>query len=314
MIGMMMNFKQRRLMKKKVIISLIMAMTLMACEKGYIAEGSEASSSTEAVEGGVPVTFKIAAIEQVDFGTSSSVAVSSSSSSSIADYCTRINLAVFDTDDTKTSVNQTSDDSDFGTLSLSLAEGTYEVVVLAHSCTGNATISSCDEIKFPNNKLTDTFYYYGEITVSGEGSYDITLARAVAMFRFIVTDSTPEDVTQMQFYYTGGSSTFDATTGFGCVNSRQTEVRDVSSDAYTGQSQYEVYTLPHATDDTLKMVVTALDASENTILERTFTGVPVTVNKITQYTGEFFTSISEAVASTIILSISDEWETEEYSY
>lgn len=300
-------------MMKEAILLLLPAMLFMSCEKGYVAESTADNSSGEAVEGGVPVTFRVASIEQTDFSTSSTAAASSSTTS-IADYCTRINLAVFNTDGTKTSVNQTSDDDDFGTLTLSLAEGTYEVVIIAHSCTGNATISSCDEIKFPNNKLTDTFYYYGDITVNGEGSYDITLERAVAMLRFVVSDTTPEDVTQMQFYYTGGSSTFDATTGFGCVNSRQTEVRDVPQAAYTGQSQYEVYTLPHSTDDTLKVVVTALDASANTVLERTFTDVPVTVNKITQYTGEFFTSIAEAVSNTIVLSIADEWETEEYSY
>lgn len=298
---------------RKILFSAAVLLMFAACEKGYVAETEgESAADGSADEGSVSVTFRVVSLEQTDFdGVSSS---SASSSSSVADYCTRINLAAFDADGNKTRVNQTSDDDDFGTLTLSLSEGTYEVVILAHNCTGNATISSCEEIKFPNNKMTDTFYYYGELTVSGDNSYDITLARAVAMFRFIVTDATPETVTQMQFYYTGGSSTFDAVTGYGCVNSRQTEVRDVDDDAYTGQSQYEVYTLPHALDDTLKVVVTALDSSGATILERTFTDVPVTVNKITQYTGEFFTSVTDAVSNNISLSIYDEWSVEEYSY
>lgn len=280
---------------------------LSACEKGYEAE---TEVSTTAEEGSTTVSFNIVSISQTDFdGT-----VYATRAADLSEYCTRINLAAFDASGTKSTVNQTSSDSDFGTLTLSLSEGTYDVVILAHSGTGNATISSVDEIKFPNNKMTDTFLYYTQITVEGTTSYDISLARVVAMFRLIVTDATPSDVAQMQFYYTGGSSTLDATTGFGCVNSRQTEVRDVDDTAYTGQSQYEVYTLPHATDDSLKIVVSALDSLGTTLYERTFTDVPVTVNKITQYTGEFFGASTEQGASTLTLTISDEWSLEEYEY
>lgn len=280
---------------------------LSACEKGYEAE---TEVSTTAEEGSTTVSFNIVSISQTDFdGT-----VYATRAADLSEYCTRINLAAFDASGTKSTLNQTSSDSDFGTLTLSLSEGTYDVVILAHSGTGNATISSVDEIKFTNNKMTDTFLYYTQITVEGTTSYDISLARVVAMFRLIVTDATPSDVAQMQFYYTGGSSTLDATTGFGCVNSRQTEVRDVDDTAYTGQSQYEVYTLPHATDDSLKIVVSALDSLGTTLYERTFTDVPVTVNKITQYTGEFFGASTEQGASTLTLTISDEWSLEEYEY
>lgn len=280
---------------------------LSACEKGYEAE---TEVSTTAEEGSTTISFNIVSISQTDFdGT-----VYATRAADLSEYCTRINLAAFDASGTKSTVNQTSSDSDFGTLTLSLSEGTYDVVILAHSGTGNATISSVDEIKFTNNKMTDTFLYYTQITVEGTTSYDISLARVVAMFRLIVTDATPSDVAQMQFYYTGGSSTLDATTGFGCVNSRQTEVRDVDDTAYTGQSQYEVYTLPHATDDSLKIVVSALDSLGTTLYERTFTDVPVTVNKITQYTGEFFGASTEQGASTLTLTISDEWSLEEYEY
>ena len=295
-------------MKKLYLLALPAIVALLAaCEKGYEAVDT---SDTTADEGSTAVSFNIVSIAQTDFdGT-----IYETRASSLSDYCTRINLAAFDASGTKTTVNQTSDDTDFGTLSLSLYEGTYDVVIIAHSGTGNATISSVDEIKFANNKVTDTFYYYTQITVDGSSSYDVALARAVAMFRLVVTDATPSDVTQMQFYYTGGSSTFDATTGFGCVNSRQTEVRDVDDTAYDGQSQYEVYTMPHETDDVLKIVVSALDASGETLYERTFTDVPVTINKITQYTGEFFGSSTEQGAATLTLTISDEWSVDEYSY
>lgn len=295
-------------MRKMFAVPLaVLAMAFAACEKGYDADYDGEGEVEE--EGSIKVTFNVVSVDQVSFGDTTY----STRATGIGELCTRIDFAAFSESDVKTSVNQTSDDDDFGTLSVSLTEGTYQIVIIAHSGTGSATISSADEIKFSNNKVTDTFYYYAELDVTESGSYDITLTRAVAMFRLIVTDSTPEDVTQMEFYYTGGSSTFDATTGFGCVQSRQTEDRDVESSAYEGESVYEVYTFPHETDDVLKMTVTALDASGDDYLERVFTDVPVTVNTITQYTGVFFEQ-GEEQSATFALTTDSEWSTEDYTY
>jgi len=67
---------------------------------------------------------------------------------------------------------------------------------------------------FPNNKVTDTFYYYGDLVVTTEvQSYDLTLTRAVAMFRLVLTDDEmPSNVAKMKFYYLGGSSSTIALT------------------------------------------------------------------------------------------------------
>lgn len=53
-------------------------------------------------------------------------------------------------------ISQTSDDSDFGAIHLSLAAGTYEVVAIGHNGSGT-TISSPEKITFTSNKVTDTF-------------------------------------------------------------------------------------------------------------------------------------------------------------
>jgi len=177
-----------------------------------------------------------------------------------------------------------------------------------------ATISSPEKITFPNNRVSDTFYYYGTLTVGSEPqTYDLQLSRCVAMFRLIITDDIPSDVSSFKFYYTGGSSTFSATAGYGCVNSRQT----VTLTASASQKTYEVYTLPKAETGTLKMTVTALDASGNTVAEQVFEDVPVTVNQITQYQGAFFSSGGGSAdsKSSWNLTADGEWASEsEYAY
>ena len=207
----------------------------------------------------------------------------------ITELCSRLNIALFDADGTKVkTVAQKEGDANYGTVALSLAAGTYQLVVIAHNGEGSATITSEEKVTFPNNKVTDTFYYYGDLVVTSEKqSYDLTLTRAVAMFRLVLTDEEiPATVAKLKFYYTGGSSTFSPRDGYGCVNSKQTEVRPIAADGI-----YEIYTLPHTEDDLLtKLTVTALDANDNIIQEKVFEDIPVTRNQVTRYTGSFFGS------------------------
>ena len=83
-------------------------------------------------------------------------------------------------------------------------------------------------------------------------------------------------------YYTGGSSTFSPLAGYGCVNSRQS----VFIDNVQGRQTFEVYTMPHEETDVLNMQITVYDESEIIMKEMNLEAVPVTRNRVTQYTGD----------------------------
>ena len=216
---------------------------------------------------------------------------------------------MFNADGTKVkTVAQKEGDASYGTVALSLAAGTYQLVVIAHNGDGSATITSTEKVTFPNNKVTDTFYYYGDLVVGSEKqSYDLTLTRPVAMFRLVLTDeSIPASVAKLKFYYTGGSSTFSPAEGYGIVQSKQTEIRAVSEDGI-----YEIYTLPHTEEDVLtKLTITALDANDNTVKERIFENVPVIRNQVTRYTGSFFGSggSGETGSGDFRMTADPEWD------
>ena len=231
------------------------------------------------------------------------------SATDITELCSRLNIAIFDADGTKVkTVAQKESDAGYGTVALTLAAGTYQLVVIAHNGEGSATITSTEKVTFPNNKVTDTFYYFGDLVVTSEvQSYDLTLTRAVAMFRMVLTDEEmPSNVAKMKFYYLGGSSTFSPKDGCGSVNSKQTEIRPVSDDGI-----YEIFTLPHTEDDVLtKLTVTALDQNDNIVKEKVFENVPVSRNQVTRYTGSFFGSGGSGGSSdgTIRLTADPNWD------
>ncbi|MBQ9286770.1 MAG: FimB/Mfa2 family fimbrial subunit [Bacteroidaceae bacterium] len=274
------------------------AFTLSSCEKPYVGLQEPEAEAPNTV-------FRITAFEQIDFDGPASRAVTD-----VSQICSRINLVVYSGESKVKSIAQKASDKDFGTLALTLPPGTYTVAIIAHSTSASATISSLDKVSFDHNLLSDTFLYKGEITIGEDAqTYDVQLRRIVAMFRLNLTKALPSSVAQMKFYYTGGSSTLSAVTGYGSVNSKQTVVIDVSA----GQQVFEVYTIPHAESGSLKMTITAIDATQNELYERVFEDVPVTRNKITQYTGDFFDgNSSESPSSSFAIKAVTDWDGEQH--
>lgn len=222
----------------------------------------------------------------------------------VKDICTKLSVALYDETGARAySATQKSADNGFGNIDMNVKEGNYTIVVVAHSGDKNATTTDISKIAF-GGKLSDTFHYCNALELNGgDSSVDILLNRVTAMFRLEITDDIPSDARQLQFYYTGGSSTLDGTTGIGCVNSRQTEVVDIVS----GKTTYDVYTFPHADGKSLTMQVTALDASGNAMSTKTFTDVKVARNTITHYRGNLFSGmVPPASASDRYFSISAE--------
>ena len=276
-------------------VILLAMLMLNTCEKGYIAE-EETKTGNES-----NVTLRVKSIEMVPFENTTI----SRASTEMSELCSRLQFAVFKDGEKKKNISQQAGDAGFGEATISLPEGDYQLVVMGHSCTGTATITDLEKITFPNNKVTDTFYYYGTFTVGNDSKIvELDLKRAVAMLRFNLTQPLTENIKQLKFLYTGGSSTFSAITGFGSVNSRQTEIRDVAS----GQKVFEVYTFPHAQEGKLKVTITALDANGTEVAETVMEEIPVEVNKISVYNGVLFDDTTNSSSPSIKVKGDGDWD------
>lgn len=198
----------------------------------------------------------------------------------LEDYCSRLSIAIFDGEEKVKTLNLKAEDG-YKDIGINLEAGKYRMVAIGHNESGNCTISSPEKVKFYKNKMTDTFFYYGTFNViDGEDTDDyILLNRAVAQFKVHITDATiPAEAHSIKFYYTGGSSTLDAVTGYGCVQSRQTETFKLQE----GERDYSVYTFPREENKGLKMTINILDADAQSIKEYSKEGIPVKCNNITQ--------------------------------
>ena len=264
---------------------------LFSCEKVIFSEEESVSQ-----KGNLRVS--VFQIEKTPFASLTRAAV--------GDVCTRLNFAVYDQSGSRLKqINQTSDQTGFGSCSFSLEEGTYQLVVIGHSANGNPTMTNPAKIQFSNSTgYTDTFLCYGEVTIGDEAvDYEVSLDRIVSLCRFVVTDDIPADVRKMQFYYTGGSGAFNAATGLGSVASKQTVTFDITD---ASQKQFDLYTFLHELSDNIALKVTALDASGNTLYEREF-DVPMEQNHITWLSGAFFNGSGSSSTSVTGVTVNTDW-------
>ena len=266
----------------QILLLLLTACLLPSCEKMNMEEDNAQGANGEKQN----VVIRITDINAGWDGATSRTQVH------ISEVCSRLQFAVYQNGTRVKYDNQIVGDDDFGTFALKLEAGSYQLLALGHSGTGNVTTTKPEKLQFTNTGtgFSDTFYYYGNMTVSSDGALvDISMERATSMFRLKTADVKPAEAKKFEFYYTGGSGALDATTGLGCVNSKQSVFVSLD-DTQTGQPlTFEMYTFLHQESGAVSFTVTAFDEDDGILYTKVFKNVPMKRNCITQYTGNFFT-------------------------
>lgn len=261
-----------------LVTAFVCALLFTACEKPLNSSGDAPASET------ANLVLQVKGFNVIPFAVSRAAG-------QVADYCSRLNFVIYQGGKKVKAVNQDVSDKDFGHVAFTLEPGSYQVLILAHSANGNPSLSSPEKVQFTNaNGYTDTFYYYDEVTVAdGTNAEEIVLNRVTSMFRFITKDEVPAGVERIRFYYTGGSGALNAVTGFGCVSSQQVVFFDVTDEMRGKPLTLEAYTIPKAHTGALKIQISAYDSNSSVLREKELEDVPIEINKITEYTGYFFT-------------------------
>ena len=278
---------------KKLISCCLLALLLLGCEKPEFEAGKKGQDAE------ANLVVSVFQLEQTPF--------SAISRTPAADACTRLNFAVYDEEGSRVKqTNQQLGDADFGKASFQLAKGTYKVLVVGHSASGNPTMTDPAKVQFTNaTGYTDTFYYYQEVTIGDTTqNLSVTLHRNVSLCRFVITDDYPQNVSTLRFQYKGGSGAFNAATGFGSVNSTQT----LEFSASAGKKQFDLYTFLHDTTGTIHLTVTAYDANTNILHEKEF-DIPMIQNQISWFSGPYFSDSNAQTLSTSV-DVDTDWEGE----
>ena len=278
---------------------LFMAMLLMmfaSCEK-YIAE-EDGGKSSSVVNGNLVVTAECPVTRAGENGDEESAIP-------LKDRFARMSFMLYQDDVRVDYVNQDTNSDNFGTMSVDLDPGTYQLVVLAHSGQRSPTTTNCHKISF-SAPLTDVFYYYGDVTVTEQANaVTVQLKRAVAKVQISITDEIKADVNFFNFSYKGASVSFDAATGIGIASSTR---RNVQVEKEEGISTFDIFTFVTGEEHKIDLDVTAYSEDAATVLgAKKFSDVPVEVRKVTKIETPLFDGVIEG-PTDITVTVDDAWE------
>ena len=209
--------------------------------------------------------------------------------SSVADYITRLDIWLSDGTNTQ-AYNQVSSETGFATLELTLNKTkTYTLYVMGHRCSEPSTLSE-GVISFPDDKVTQAFWYATTFTPATTTTLECTLNRIVAQFRLEITDVVPDDVTKFSYEIPQTYNRWSVTSG--AVNKvDRTGTINLNSRNQDGSATINVYIIPQTltNEEQIDITFSALTANDAVKKSWSFGDVPVRANYRTTYRGAFFT-------------------------
>lgn len=180
---------------------------------------------------------------------------------------------------------------DYPKFSVSLPYGRYRVLALGFNGTRACNIASPSHISWEEDYVPNTFLYCDEFTLDEGAALDqsITLKHAVAAFCVTAEDAIPADMKKMRFVSTAGGTVLDATTGFAPKTTGRTSEIAVPASIIGQQGMmFTAYLFLPEEGISSDYTVQALDEGGRVLNERHFDDVPLRINHLTMWKGNFF--------------------------
>ena len=279
----------------KTLLLIFAAFLCAACEKYVAEEGTQ--SESKVIDGNLVVKAECVV-------TRAGETEENQESLPLKDRFTRMTMVLYQDDVRVDYVNQENSDPGFGTMSVDLDPGTYQLVVLAHSGQRSPTTTNCHKISF-SAPLTDVFSYYGDVVIGKEASkITVQLTRAVAKIQLNITDDIPDNVSFFNYIYKGASVSFDPATQIGVVSSTR---RNVEIEKAEGVKTFELYTFVSSDNQTVDWDFAGYSELNEVIGSKKFSDIPVSLRKVTKIDSPVFDGVIEG-PTDITFTFDDTWE------
>ena len=279
----------------KTLLLIIATLLFAACEKYVAEEGTQ--SESKVVDGNLVVKAECVV-------TRAGETEEGQEALPLKDRFTRMTMVLYQNDVRVDYVNQDNLDKDFGTMSVDLDPGTYQLVVLAHSGQRSPTTTNCHKISF-SAPLTDVFSYYGDVVVGKEvNKVTVQLTRAVAKIQLTVTGEIPAGVSFFNYIYKGASVSFDPATQKGVASTTR---RNVEVEKVDGVKTFELYTFVSSDDQTVDWDFAGYSSEKEVLGSKKISNIPVALRNVTKIESKVFDGVIEG-PTDISVTVDDTWD------
>ena len=279
----------------KTLLLIIATLLFAACEKYVAEEGTQ--SESKVVDGNLVVKAECVV-------TRAGETENEQEALPLAERFTHMSMVLYQNDVRVDYVNQDNMDKDFGTMSVDLDPGTYQLVVLAHSGQRSPTTTNCHKISF-SAPLTDVFSYYGDVVVGKEvNKVTVQLTRAVAKIQLTVTGEIPAGVSFFNYIYKGASVSFDPATQKGVASTTR---RNVEVEKADGVKTFELYTFVSSDDQTVDWDFAGYSSEKEVLGSKKISNIPVALRNVTKIESKVFDGVIEG-PTDISVTVDDTWD------
>ena len=291
----------RKIFSLRSIIGMLSFLSVMLC-----ACSNETSTIPEEEGNSKTFTFQVTNYMQyaMDEGTRAAIAPSAS------DRIQHLALGIFDAT-TNTLVApvqiQNKTDQGYGSFTAKLNYGKYRLVFLGYGGSNSIlTMEKPEEISFGSDALPQTFLSSFEFTVDpiSAATTSVVLKRVVSGFKLTMADAISSRTSGIKIVSTGGGMVLNAKTGLAKASIGRENTIDIP-ESYHGQTGKSVifYLFLPANEEIMDITASAVDEKGEVFIERTFAKVPMKINTLTTYQGNFFADTPYGFSITM----EDDW-------
>ena len=196
----------------------------------------------------------------------------------------------------------------FGEFDLSLPLGSYTMVALAYGFQEGdvLTLTSSTQAAYTGDHARETFAVTQAVDIANTTAVNInaTLNRIVAKLDVHSTDGRPAQASSVRVTFSGGSKSFNPTTGLAVGNAGFSNVVSISAAVGNATSSGSYVFL--ATDEqTVDVTIEVLNSENTAIFTKQISDVPLKRNVTTILTGSMYTNNGNAS-----FLINSEWGTQ----
>ena len=196
----------------------------------------------------------------------------------------------------------------FGEFDLSLPLGSYTMVALAYGFRGGdvLTLTSPTLAAYTGDHARETFAVTQAVNITNTTAVNInaTLNRIVAKLDVHSTDGRPAQASSIRVTFSGGSKSFNPTTGLAVGNAGFSNVVSISA-AVGNVTNSGSYVFLATDEQTVDVTIEVLNSVNTAIFTKQISDVPLKRNVTTILTGSMYTN--DGNASFLINS---EWGTQ----
>lgn len=196
----------------------------------------------------------------------------------------------------------------FGEFACSLGLGSYTMVVLGYGSESEISLTSPTMAAYTEDIVRETFAATQEVNITNYDTKNLsaTLDRIISLVLVNSTDGRTADVNSIRVTFSGGSKSFNPTTGLATSNTGFSNTVTTST-AVGSSTSTGCYLFLNTDEQTMNVTIETLDADNHVLFSKTVNNVPLRRNRYTTMSGAMYSGSSSTSAGSFELN--DGWLT-----